>query len=233
MLNELSKLDKKIVTILFNGRPLVLKNIAEKTDALLEVWFPGTEGANAIADVIFGEVNPSGKLTMSFPQATGQCPIYYNHYNTGRPHRDNIRFASRYQDIPTESYYPFGYGLSYSKFEYLDLKISSNKMTKDSSITVTVKVKNNSSIPGKEIIQLYIQDLVASSVRPIKELKGFKKEYFEAFEEKEFSFEITEEMLRFWNEELEYKVEEGEFKVFVGSNSEETIEDIFEYKEVK
>lgn len=231
LLNELRKLNKKIVTILFNGRPLVLNHVAENTDALLEVWFPGTEGANAITDVIFGDVNPSGKLTMSFPQATGQCPIYYNHYNTGRPHINDIRFASRYQDIPTESYYPFGYGLSYSKFEYSDLRISSNKMKEDSSITVTVKVKNNSNVPGKEVIQLYLQDLVASVVRPTKELKGFKKEYFEAFEEKEITFEITPDMLKFWNEKLEYQAQTGEFKVFVGANSEDTMETVFEFIE--
>lgn len=228
LVNELAKLNKKIVVILFNGRPLVLKDIAEKVDALLEVWFPGTEGANAITDVIFGDVNPSGKLTMSFPQAIGQCPIYYNHYNTGRPHIRDYRYVSRYQDIPTESYYPFGYGLSYSQFEYSDLKISSSKISRNTPITVTVKVKNHSNIPGKEVIQLYIQDLVASIVRPVKELKGFKKEYFEAGEEKEITFEITEEMLKFWNEKLEYKAEEGEFKVFVGPNSEDTREEIFE-----
>ncbi len=233
LLNKLRKLNKKIVTILFNGRPLVLNHVAENTDALLEVWFPGTEGANAITDVVFGDVNPSGKLTMSFPQATGQCPIYYNHYNTGRPHIKDIRFASRYQDIPTESYYPFGYGLSYSKFEYSDLKISSHKMKEDSSITVTVKVKNNSNVPGKEVIQLYLQDLVASVVRPTKELKGFKKEKFEAFEEKEISFEITPDMLRFWNENLEYQAQTGEFKVFVGPNSEHTLEEVFEYVEAR
>ncbi len=228
LLNELTKLNKKIVTILFNGRPLVLKEVAEKTDALLEVWFPGTEGANSIADVIFGDVNPSGKLTMSFPQATGQCPIYYNHYNTGRPHISNIRFASRYQDIPTESYYPFGYGLSYSKFEYSDLKLSSKKISKELPIIVSIKVKNNSSIAGKEVIQLYIQDLVASSVRPVKELKGFKKEYFEPLEEKEITFTITVDMLKFWSEKLEYKVEPGEFKVFIGKNARDTKEEIFE-----
>lgn len=228
LLNELAKQNKKIVTILFNGRPLVLRDISEKTDALLEVWFPGTEGANAITDVIFGEVNPSGKLTMSFPQATGQCPIYYNHYQTGRPHISNIRFASRYQDIPTQSYYPFGYGLSYSKFEYSDLKISSHKITQNSSITVSIKVKNNSHVGGKEIIQLYIQDLVASSVRPVKELKGFKKEYFEAYEEKTITFEITVDMLKFWSEKLQYNAEQGEFKIFIGPNSEEGKEEIFE-----
>lgn len=233
LLNELRKLNKKIITILFNGRPLVLNHVAENTDALLEVWFPGTEGANAITDVVFGDVNPSGKLTMSFPQATGQCPIYYNHYNTGRPHTKDFRYVSRYQDIPTESYYPFGYGLSYSKFEYSDLRISSNKMKEDSSITVTVKVKNNSNVQGKEVIQLYLQDLVASVVRPTKELKGFKKEDFKAFEEKEITFEITPDMLKFWNEKLEYKVQTGEFKVFVGPDSEDTMEEVFEYIEAR
>ena len=231
LLEKLSQLNKKIVIILFNGRPLVLNQVAEKTDALLEVWFPGTEGANAITDIVFGEVNPSGKLTMSFPQATGQCPIYYNHYNTGRPHIEDIRFASRYQDIPTESYYAFGYGLSYSNFEYSDLRISNNKMDKNSSITVTVKVKNNSNMLGKEVIQLYLQDLVASVVRPTKELKGFKKVCFKPFEEKEISFEITPEMLRFWNEKMEYKAQIGEFKVFVGPNSRDTKEEVFEYVE--
>ena len=140
----------------------------------------------------------------------------------------NIRFASRYQDIPTESYYPFGYGLSYSKFEYSDLKISSKKMSKELPIIVSIKVKNNSSIAGKEVIQLYIQDLVASSVRPVKELKGFKKEYFEPLEEKEITFIITVDMLKFWSEKLEYKVEPGEFKVFVGQNARDTKEAIFE-----
>lgn len=230
LVNELAKLNKKMVTILFNGRPLVLNNIAQKTDALLEVWFPGTEGANAIIDVIFGEVNPSGKLTMSFPQAIGQCPIYYNHYNTGRPHNHNIRFASRYQDIPTQSFYPFGYGLSYSKFEYSDLKISSNSISESSPITVSIKVKNNSNLAGKEIIQLYIQDLVASVVRPVKELKGFKKVYFKAFEEKEITFTITIDMLKFWNEKIEYKAEPGEFKVLIGPNARDTKELIFEYR---
>ncbi len=222
LLKELTKCNKKIITVLFNGRPLALKEIAEKTDALVEVWFPGTEGANAIADVLFGEVNPSGKLTMSFPQATGQCPIYYNHYHTGRPHNKNIRFVSRYQDIPTESYYPFGYGLSYCNFEYSNLRISSHKISKTNPITVSVNVKNHSEISGKEVIQLYIQDVVASVVRPVKELKGFKKVYFKPFEEKVVTFEITLDLLKFWNERLEYEIESGEFRAFIGPNSRDT-----------
>ena len=175
LLNELAKLNKKIVAIMFNGRPIVLRDISEKVNGLLEAWFPGTEGANAIADIIFGYANPSAKLTMSFPQATGQCPIYYNHYNTGRPHESNVRYVSRYQDIPTESYYPFGYGLSYSKFIYSCLNLSNKVLTKDSKIKVSVKIKNDSNRIGEEIVQLYIQDLVAKVVRPVKELKAFQK----------------------------------------------------------
>lgn len=230
LLKELSKLNKKMVAIIFNGRPIVLKDIAEQVDGLLEVWFPGTEGANAIADVVFGDINPSGKLTMSFPQTTGQCPIYYNHYNTGRPHKSNIRYVSRYQDIPTESYYPFGYGLSYSTFIYSYLKLSSKTLTKNSKITVTVKVKNDSEIMGEEVVQLYIQDLVASVVRPVKELKAFKKVLILPKEEKEIDFEISEDMLKFWNENLEFKSEEGEFRVFIGTNSEDTLSCIFTLK---
>lgn len=227
LLNELAKLNKKIVVILFNGRPIVLKEIEEKVEALLEAWFPGTEGANAIADVVFGDVNPSGKLTMSFPQATGQCPIYYNHYNTGRPHNSNVRYVSRYQEIPTNSFYPFGYGLSYCKFKYSCLKLSSKILTCDSTITVSVKIKNESNIEGKEVVELYIQDVVARVTRPVKELKDFKKISFMPNEEKEISFEINEEMLRFWNENAEYDSEEGEFRVFVGPSLEDVLEDSF------
>ena len=191
------------------------------------MWFPGTEGANAIADVVFGDINPSGKLTMSFPQATGQCPIYYNHYNTGRPHNSDVRYVSRYQDIPTESFYPFGHGLSYSKFIYSCLKLSSKILTCDSKITVSVKIKNDSNIKGEEVVQLYIQDLTASVVRPVKELKAFKKISLLQNEEREVGFDIREEMLRFWNENLEFVPEEGEFKVFIGTSSEDVLVDTF------
>lgn len=232
LLEELSKLNKKIVAIIFNGRPIVLREIAEKVDGLLEVWFPGTEGANAIADVVFGDANPSGKLTMSFPQAVGQCPIYYNHYNTGRPHKKNMRYVSRYQDIPTESYYPFGFGLSYSKFFYSDIKLSNKILDKHSKIVVDVNVKNISDVAGDEVIQLYIQDLVGSVVRPVKELKAFKKVKILQKEEVDVKFAISEEMLKFWNESMKFEAEEGEFKVFVGSssNEEDLLSDTFTYK---
>ncbi len=229
LLNQLYSLGKPIVAILFNGRPLAIKSIAEKVDALIEVWFPGTMGAEAIVDVLFGEINPSGKLTMSFPQSVGQCPIYYNHYNTGRPHVRDYRFQSRYQDIPTQSYYPFGYGLSYSKFNISNLNLDKTKMSKEDNIKVKVLVKNESNIAGKAVIQLYIQDLVGSVVRPVKELKDFKKIYLKEQEEKEVEFTITEEMLKFWNENLEYKAEEGKFNVYVGDSSTNTIKGEFEY----
>lgn len=230
LVNELAKLNKKIVAIMFNGRPIVLRDISEKVNGLLEAWFPGTEGANAIADIIFGYANPSAKLTMSFPQATGQCPIYYNHYNTGRPHESNVRYVSRYQDIPTESYYPFGYGLSYSKFIYSCLNLSNKVLTKDSKIKVSVKIKNDSNRIGEEIVQLYIQDLVAKVVRPVKELKAFQKVIILPKQEKKVTFEISEDMLKFWDENLRYDSENGNFKVYIGTNSEDTLFDTFSLK---
>lgn len=230
LVNELAKLNKKIVAIMFNGRPIVLRDISEKVNGLLEAWFPGTEGANAIADIIFGYANPSAKLTMSFPQATGQCPIYYNHYNTGRPHESNVRYVSRYQDIPTESYYPFGYGLSYSKFIYSCLNLSNKVLTKDSKIKVSVKIKNESNRIGEEIVQLYIQDLVAKVVRPVKELKAFQKVIILPKQEKKVTFEISEDMLKFWDENLRYDSENGDFKVYIGTNSEDTLFDTFSLK---
>lgn len=230
LVNELAKLNKKIVAIMFNGRPIVLRDISEKVNGLLEAWFPGTEGANAITDIIFGYANPSAKLTMSFPQATGQCPIYYNHYNTGRPHESNVRYVSRYQDIPTESYYPFGYGLSYSKFIYSCLNLSNKVLTKDSKIKASVKIKNDSNRIGEEIVQLYIQDLVAKVVRPVKELKAFQKVVILPKQEKEVTFEISEDMLKFWDENLRYDSENGDFKVYIGTNSEDTLFDTFSLK---
>lgn len=229
LINELHKLNKPMIMILFNGRPLQLSNVANKLDGILEVWFPGTVGAQAITEVIFGDVNPSGKLTMSFPQNVGQCPIYYNHYNTGRPNLSDFRFMSRYQDIPTESFYPFGYGLSYCDFEYKNLMLDKNLMNVDDVIKVTVEVENKSNCAGYEVVQLYIQDLFGSVVRPVKELKGFKKVYFMPFETKQVEFEINAQMLKFWNEKLEFVVEGGDFKVFVGGDSSNVLEEEFEF----
>lgn len=168
---------------------------------------------------------------MSFPQNVGQCPIYYNHYNTGRPHTKDFRYMSRYQDIPTESFYPFGYGLSYSKFIYKNIKLNKCKLKKGENIIVTVEVENDSDYSGSEVIQMYIQDMYGSVVRPVKELKSFKKEHFEPHEAKKIQFEINSEMLKFWNEKIEYKAEEGEFKIYIGGDSLNTLEEKFEYIE--
>jgi len=227
LINELKKLNIPMVMILFNGRPLQLNNVEDKLDGILDVWFPGTMGAEAITEMILGEANPSGKLTMSFPQNVGQCPIYYNHYNTGRPHIHNLRYVSRYQDIPTESFYPFGFGLSYCNFKYKNLKLDKKEIKENDTITVTVEIENQSDNEGYEVVQLYIQDLYASVVRPVKELKAFKKEYFMPHETRQIKFEINVEMLKFWNEHLEYKTEEGEFKVYVGTDSVDVLEDTF------
>ena len=228
LINKLYTLSKSMVLILFNGRPVQLSTIEEKLDAILEVWFPGTTGAKAITEMILGENNPSGKLTMSFPQNVGQCPVYYNHYNTGRPHHKNLRYVSRYQDIPTESFYPFGYGLSYCDFKYTELYLNKHKMNKNETITVSVKIENQSDYAGYEVIQLYIQDLYGSVVRPVKELKAFKKKYFKPHEIKYVDFDIDIHMLKFWNEKLEFVAESGEFKVFVGGDSVNVLEDRFE-----
>lgn len=228
LINELYKLSIPMIMILFNGRPIQLNNIENKLDAILEVWFPGTTGAKAIVEVLLGEVNPSGKLTMSFPQNVGQCPIYYNHYSTGRPHNKNQKYVSRYQDIPTDSFYPFGYGLSYSNFEYSELKLNKNKMKDKEKINVTVKIENKSNYAGYEVIQLYIQDLFGSVVRPIKELKDFKKEFFNPYETKYVKFNISIDSLKFWNNNLEYKAEKEKFKIYVGGNSKEVLEESFE-----
>lgn len=229
LINELHKLNKPMAMILFNGRPIQLNNVEDKLDAILDVWFPGTTGAKAITEVVFGDVNPSGKLTMSFPQSVGQCPIYYNHYNTGRPHTRDFRYMSRYQDIPTESFYPFGFGLSYCNFKYRNLKLDKNVLnSEDDCITVTVEVENQSDYAGFEVVQLYVQDLFGSVVRPVKELKGFKKLYFEPHEVKVVQFKICASLLKFWNSDLEFVVERGEFKVFVGGDSENTLEEVFE-----
>lgn len=177
LLKSLTKLNKKIVVILFNGRPLDLSDIVDDCDAILEAWYPGTEGGEAIASILCGEVNPSAKLTMSFPRTVGQIPVYYNHYHTGRPKNEddqNDRFKTGYIDCLNEPLYPFGYGLSYTKFKYSDCQLSSTIM-KDKPLQISVKIKNIGDMEGQEIVQLYIQDVAGSVIRPVKELKGYQK----------------------------------------------------------
>ena len=220
LVKEIAKLNKKMAVVLFNGRPLDIRELSEVAPAILEAWFPGTEGGNAAADILFGDKNPSARLSMSFPYSVGQVPVYYNCFNTGRP-KGTDRYWSHYQDIPNKPLYPFGYGLGYSKFEYSNFELNKNELNKDNTIIAKIKVKNTSEVEGEETVQLYIRDMSGSVVRPIKELKGFKKITLLPKEEVEVEFEINEEMLRFYTIDLEYKSEPGQFVAMIGPNSEE------------
>lgn len=232
LLAELLKTGKPVVLVLFTGRPLVLVDENAKVPAILNVWFPGSEAGLAISDVLFGDVVPSGKLTATWPRSVGQIPIYYSHKNTGRPlgNEDGKfeKFKSNYIDERIEPLYPFGYGLSYTKFDYSKVKISSNKMAKNDKITVSVDIKNTGNYDGKEVVQLYTRDLVGSVTRPVKELKGFQKVEIKKGETKTVSFTITEEDLKFYNQNLEFIAEPGTFEVFIGANSDTKNKEAFE-----
>jgi len=222
LLMELSKLGKPIILLVFNGRPLTLSWENEHIPAILDVWFPGSEAGDAISDVIFGKVNPSGKLSMTFPQNVGQIPIYYNHKNTGRPLPDGQwfqKFRSNYLDVSNDPLYPFGYGLSYSTFVYGTLRTSSTNLKGNQGLTVSVDVSNKSNATGKEVVQLYIRDVVGSVTRPVKELKGFQKVEIPANQTKTVSFVITTEDLKFYNYDLKYDWEGGDFDILIGTNS--------------
>lgn len=223
LLNALLKTGKPVVLVLFTGRPLVLVEENEKVSAILNVWFPGTESGYAIADVLFGDENPSGKLTATFPRSVGQIPIYYSYKNTGRPlnNKDGkfVKFLSNYIDERNEPLYPFGYGLSYTTFSYANLKVSNTKLSAKGKISVSVEVTNSGSYDGKEVVQLYIRDIVGSITRPVKELKGFQKINLKKGEMQTVSFEITEEDLKFYNSNLEFVAEPGMFDIFISTNS--------------
>ncbi|MCB1142967.1 MAG: beta-glucosidase BglX [Leptospiraceae bacterium] len=221
LLRELKKIGKPIILLLMNGRPLSLVEESEIADAILESWFSGTEGGNAIADVILGKVNPSGKLPMSFPRSEGQIPVYYNHLNTGRPYNEKNpdKYTSHYYDDKNGPLYPFGFGLSYSKFHVSDIEVSGEVLSLKKPILAKVEVKNVSGPPGETVVQLYIRDLTASISRPVLELKGFKKVFLNPGETKEISFEIQPKMLEFWNSEMNLISEKGKFKVFIGLDS--------------
>lgn len=232
LLEELSKLNKPIVCVMFNGRPLVIDNILDKVDGLVEAWFPGTEGAVALANILFGEVNPSGKLTMSFPRNVGQIPVHYNEFKTGRPFIGSGhvgRFVSKYIDSSNEPRYEFGYGLSYTDFEYDEIKFSSTTLKSNECIKASVLVKNVGQVKGKEVVQLYIQDVIGSVVRPVKELKGFEKIELEPNESKEVEFIISEKDLKFFGKDMNFAAEKGEFKVFIGASSKNVKESSFKY----
>lgn len=221
LLKALFKTGKPIVLVLFNGRPLTLTWEDQHANAILDVWAPGTEAGNAIADVLFGNYNPSGKITATFPKNVGQVPIYYSHKNTGRPFDDKgpAKFKSDYIDVSNAPLYPFGYGLSYTTFKYGDVKLSKTSLKGNETLKATVTVSNTGNIDGEEVVQLYISDPVASISRSVKELKHFKKVSLKAGEQKEVSFDITTNDLKFYNTNLKYDWESGEFIVQIGTNS--------------
>lgn len=231
LLKALLKTGKPVVLVLFTGRPLAITWEDENVPAILNVWFGGTEAANAITDVLFGDVNPSGKLTATFPQNVGQLPLYYSHKNTGRPLEEGkwfSKFRTNYLDVSNDPLYPFGFGLSYTSFSYSDVKLNKTKFKKGESITASVEVKNTGNTEGKEVVQLYIRDLVGSITRPVKELKGFEKISLKPGETKVVSFQISEETLKFYNADLQFIAEPGDFKAFIGTNSRDTKETDFE-----
>ena len=222
LLKELLKTGKPVVLVLFTGRPLTLTWENENVPAILNVWFGGTEAAEAIGDVLFGDANPSGKLVATFPKNVGQIPLFYNHKNTGRPLQEGKwfeKFRSNYLDVDNEPLYPFGYGLSYTTFEYSDVKLSSTSIDAKGELTASVTVTNKGKADGAEVVQLYIRDLVGSVTRPVKELKGFEKVFIKAGESKTVSFKITPELLKFYNYDLDYVFESGDFDVMIGGNS--------------
>ncbi|MGH2563913.1 MAG: beta-glucosidase BglX, partial [Ginsengibacter sp.] len=218
LLKALVKTGKPVILVLMNGRPLTLQWENDHANAILETWFPGTEAGDAVADVIFGNYNPSGKLTVSFPRNTGQIPIYYNHKNTGRPFNADQKYTSKYLDVPNTPLYPFGYGLSYTSFEYGDIQLSSKSLKGNETLTASIKLTNTGTLEGKEVVQLYIRDLVGSITHPVKELKGFQKVDLKAGESKTVSFKIMPDDLKFYNGDLKYDWEPGEFVIMIGTN---------------
>jgi Beta-glucosidase-related glycosidases len=226
LVKALVKTGKPLVVVLMNGRPLTIPWMDEHVPAILEAWFPGTEAGNAVADVLFGNYNPSGKLTATFPRNVGQIPIYYNAKNTGRPLMpgDAPKFKSNYLDVENKPLYPFGYGLSYTTFTYSHVKLDRTSFRPGQSITASVTVTNSGDRDGEEVVQLYIRDLVGSVTRPVKELKGFQKVALKAGETKTVRFTITVNDLKFYNSELKWVAEPGDFKVFIGGNSRDVRE---------
>ncbi len=218
--NEVLAVNDNAAVVLFNGRPLALVELDEKAPAILDMFFPGTEGGNAVARLLFGDANPCGKITMSFPKAVGQCPIYYNHPMTGRPktkpENEHQGYASSYIGCGNLPLYPFGHGLSYSNFVYESLELDSDTLTADGEITVKITVKNDSAVAGKEVVQLYMRDLVASTIRPIQSLIGFEKIDLAAGETKTVTFKVREPMLRFYDMDCNFISEPGEFTISTG-----------------
>jgi beta-glucosidase len=231
LLEKLKALGKPIVVVLMNGRPLDLSKENELADAMLEAWFPGTMGGKAITNVLYGEYNPAGKLTMTFPRNLGQVPIFYYEKNTGRPiYLENPKYKSRYIDCPNDPLFPFGFGLSYTTFAYSDIKLSTSELVEKGEIKATVRVTNTGNVAGEEVVQCYVRDLVGSVTRPVKELKGFEKIALKMGESKVVTFTITPDMLAFHRADMSYGTEPGDFKLFIGGNSRDVKEVGFKLK---
>ena len=228
LLKMIASAGKPVAVVLLNGRPLVLEEESKAADAILEAWYPGTMGAEAVTDIVFGQYNPSGKLTMTFPRSVGQIPVFYYEKNTGRPiYLPNDKYKSKYLDSPNEPLYPFGYGLSYTDFKYSNLTLSSPKMKKGHTIDATVTVTNIGSRTGEETVQLYIRDLIGSVTRPVKQLKGFQKLVLAPGESRTVTFTIDDEMLSFWRHDMTFGMEDGDFKVMVGGSSSDLLQTSF------
>lgn len=229
LINALSNTGKPLVLVIMSGRPLALIDETKWADAILQVWHAGSEAGNAIADVLYGVYNPSGKLTTSFPRSAGQIPIYYNYKNTGRPLKGNSfeKFRSDYLDEANTPLYSFGYGLSYTKFDYGSIHLNRSTLTPSSTIEATIKITNSGNYDGEETVQLYIRDMVGSITRPVKELKGFQKVFLKKGESKEIKFQININDLKFYNSNLQYVAEPGDFKLFIGGSSDNVQETDF------
>lgn len=224
LLRELKKTGKPIVLVLFNGRPMVISEEMELADAVLNVWFPGSEAGYAISDVLFGKVNPSAKLPVTFPRSVGQIPIYYNHKKTGRPlTNENAweKFRTAYLDSPNTPLLPFGYGLSYTTFNYSDLNVNSRNLQGNQKLRASITLTNSGKYDGSEVVQLYIRDIVGTNTRPLKELKGFQKVMLKGGESKTINFDITTEDLKYYNNDLKFDWESGDFEIMIGGNSQD------------
>ncbi len=221
LLKEIAKTGKPIILMINAGRPLVFDWASENIPTIVYTWWLGTEAGNSIADVLFGKINPGGKLPMTFPRTEGQIPIYYNHYNTGRPAKNNTdrNYVSAYIDLDNDPAYPFGFGLSYTTFQYSDVNVSATQLKGNQTLTASVTLTNSGNYDGEEVVQLYIRDLLGKVVRPVKELKGFQKIFLKKGESKTVSFNITPEDLKFYDDELNFDWESGEFDIMIGTNS--------------
>ncbi|HEY5884795.1 MAG TPA: glycoside hydrolase family 3 C-terminal domain-containing protein, partial [Pyrinomonadaceae bacterium] len=227
LIQAIHALGKPYVVVLMNGRPLTINWLADSSPAILETWFAGTQAGPAIADVLFGDVNPGGKLPVTFPRTLGQVPIYYNHKSTGRPPTDQ-KYTSKYLDVPVTPLYPFGHGLSYTKFKIGLPQLSASSISPDGQLTVSVEVENIGKRAGDEVVQLYIRDVASSVTRPIKELKGFERVTLQPGEKRRVQFVLKPEHLGFYDSDMRFGVEPGEFKVMVGPNSEDLQETSFQ-----